>query len=163
VHGLPWQPERLPTCRQHRQPHAAPAEALDQRNDRIEHVLAVVQEQQHRPVLDELLERLSQRELLVLLDVERGGDDGDGSLRPPHGGQLDDRHLLKPPRTGGRHSHGHPRLADATRAADGDDRAFCESLLDGRDVTGPTDQRRGLTARQRGHRCSRDAARAPQQ
>ena len=102
VDGLARQPERLPTGGQHGQPRAVPAQPLDQGNDGVEDVLAVVEHQQHRPVLDELLDRPRQREVLALLDVERAGDERDGGVRVAHGGQLDDGHLRELFGAGGR-------------------------------------------------------------
>ena len=139
------------------------AETLDQGNDRVQDVLAVVEHQQHRPVLDELFDRPRQREVLALLDVERAGDEPDGGVRVAHRGQLDDGHLPELFGAGGRDGHRQPGLADASRPADRDDRTLLERLPDGRYVAGPTDQLGGLPARQRGSSCPRRATRRSEQ
>jgi hypothetical protein len=113
-------------------------------------VLAVVEHQQHGSILDELLDRSRQREVLALLDVECAGDQRDGGVCVAHRGQLDDGHLREPFGAGCCDGHGDACLADAPRAEDRDDRTLLERLSHGLDVIGATDELGGLTARQRG-------------
>ena len=140
-----------------------PAQALDEGDDGVEHVLAVVEHQEHGPVLDELFDGLGQCEVLALLDVERAGDEGHRGVGVAHGGQLDEGHLRELSSTGAGHGHRQTGLADASRPADRDDGTLLERLAHDSEVAGSADQLGGLTAGQGGSRCSHRAARRSEQ
>ena len=125
------------------------AEALDQGNDGTQDVLAVVEHEQHRPVVDELLDRPLQREMLTLLDIERAGEELDGGVRVAQGGQLDDDDLGEAVGAGVGDRHRQSGLADTSRSHDGDDGMPIELLPERRDVVGATDELRRLTPGQR--------------
>ena len=91
------------------------AEALDERNDGPQDVLAIVEHEQHRPVVDELLDRSLQREVLALLDVQRAGDELDGGVRIAQRGQLDDDDLGEAVGAGVGDRRRQSSLADASR------------------------------------------------
>ena len=112
-------------------------------------MLAVVEHEQHRPVVDELLDRSLQREMLALLDIERAGDELDGGVRFAQGGQLDDDDLGEAVGAGVGDRHRQSCLADTSRSGDGDDGTPIELLAQGGDVAGAADELRGLTTRQR--------------
>ena len=146
VDELAGQAQRRPTGRQHGQSHAATAEALHQGNDGTQDVLAVVEHEQHRPVVDELLDRPLQREMLTLLDIERARDELDGGIRVAQGGQLDHDDLGEAGSAGVGDRHRQSGLADTSRSHDGDDGMPVELLPERRDVVGATDELRRLTS-----------------
>ena len=111
-------------------------------------MLAVVEHEQHRPVVDELLDRSLQREMLTLLDVEHAGNQLDGGVRVAQGGQLDDNNVGEAVGAGAGDRHRQPGLADTSRSDDRDDGTPTKLIPQGRDVVGATDELGGLTPSQ---------------
>jgi hypothetical protein len=86
--------ERRAAGGDHPQRRAARRERRDVEGS-VEHLLEVVEHQQHGPVADHRGERLERRAPERLGDVERGGDRGHHLGRRGHGGERDERRAAR--------------------------------------------------------------------
>jgi hypothetical protein len=141
VHGLLRQPQRLAAGGQHLDRRTRGEQPLDERGDGVQHVLAVVEQEQQRAGRQQLQDRLLHRTSLLGLHAELGGDGGnDAGLgahrRQLHHGQGQARAVRDP--AGG--PTGQLRLADATRPDQGDQAASSAEVLDERHVAVAADE-----------------------
>ena len=127
---------------------------VDERCERLDQVLAVVEHDQHLAVTKELDERGIEREVLALLDVERRGHGLDRGPLVVGRGQLDDAGFLPD-------GHRHPRqtqrqagLSHAARPDERDEAISLEQLLDGFEIVVTTHETGRVAA-------ETDARRAP--
>ena len=127
-HRLAPHPQRLPAGRDDPQPRAPGQQQLHQRGAVADLVLAGIQDQQHVPRAQRLGQRLRQRDALLLTDPQRGGHRlrdravPVGQLHQPRLVQVA-RPLVRVRALPGEHvagqPHRQPRLADTTRATEG--------------------------------------------
>ena len=80
VHLLTGHPQPLPARRDDRRLSARTEDPIDQVGDRIEDVLAVVEQQHHLRVREHRRQSFSEHFTGAAVDAQRGGDDVDGGL-----------------------------------------------------------------------------------
>ena len=96
THVLAADGQALAARGQHRHGRRRRHDALDQRRRGVDHVLAVVEHQEHAPPAQRLDEPRLEWDLGPRLDAERGGDRGDDLVAAPHGRQLAERDMIEP-------------------------------------------------------------------
>ncbi len=109
-------PENLAARREDRHIGAPTEQPIDERRDRRPEVLAVVENEQGAAAAQVLHQRVFDREVLALLDVDGGCDRRDRRRRVANRRELDHEHLASEllPEVG-RDAQREPRLADAAR------------------------------------------------
>ncbi len=112
--ALAGEPERLATRREHGDVGARAAHPVDERCERLDQVLAVVEHDEHLAVTEELDERRLERQMLALLHFERRRHRLDRGTLVARRGELDHTGRSGPAcRRGGGEPEREPGLAHA--------------------------------------------------
>ena len=136
-HDLAREPERFARGGQHVDALTVPAQTIDQRDEHVQQVFAVVEHDEHLALGQRHDQCVLDREVLAGLDIECGSDGvGDGG-RVGHRRQLHEHRRLLEVGCGHRDAARETGLAHATRSDEGDERRPPHGIGDAGEVARP--------------------------